>query len=229
MAFSRVPGEVPALQHGSVSKSEWHRTIAADDTFPKTSRRRHEPHHPCSFRLQPFAALRISAETVSVPPFKSVELRGGGHVTLRHGDRQRVTIIKGSTQFTTFHIEPDRKLIIDACNESCPHRYDLAIEIVTPNIDGVAVSGGGYIVAAGGFGSPARMSAAVSGGGEVDVRAINASSVNAGVSGGGEVKIRAENSLTAGVDGGGSIIYWGHPSVTKAVNGGGSVEQGSGG
>lgn len=180
-----------------------------------------------TFSLLPLCAS--AAETVSVPPFKSIELRGGGHVTLRHGDRQRVTIVKGSTQFTTFHIEPDRKLIIGACNESCPHRYDLAIEIVTPSIDGVAVSGGGYVVAAGGFGSPARMSAAVSGGGEVDVRAIDASSVDAGVSGGGEVKLRAEKSLTAGVDGGGSITYWGHPSVTKAVNGGGSVEQGSGG
>lgn len=182
---------------------------------------------PALFAVSLFPLAASAAETVSVPPFKSIELRGGGHVTLRHGDKQRVIIAKGSTQFTTFHIEPDRKLIIDACNESCPHRYDLDIEVVTPNIDSVAVSGGGYIAAANGFGSLAKLSAAVSGGGEVDVRAIDAASVNAGVSGGGDVKVHAEKSLTAGVDGGGSITYWGQPSVTKAVNGGGSVERGS--
>lgn len=166
-----------------------------------------------AFSLLPLAAS--AAETVSVPPFKSIELRGGGHITLRHGDNQHVSIVNGSTKFTAFHIEPNGRLVIDACNESCPHRYDLDIEIVTPVIEGVAISGGGHIAATSGFGTQAMITAEVSGGGDIDLRSINAQRVNASVSGGGDMRLHAEKSLMAAVDGGGAITYWGHPTVTQ--------------
>lgn len=175
-------------------------------------------------------ALSGFAQAQTVVPtggFKSVELRGGGHVVLKHGDAQRVSLLKGSTQFTHFTIEHGDKLVIDACNNDCPHNYDLEIEIVTPEIEGAAISGGGHIETAGNFPAQHDMSAAVEGGGHVDLRAIDAASANAAVEGGGKIEIRAEHSLNAAVNGGGHIEYWGNPSVTSAINGGGNVSKGS--
>jgi len=177
-----------------------------------------------SFTLLPLAAS--ASQTIPVGPFQSVELHGGGHVTLRHGDSQRVTLIAGNTQCTDIHIESGGRLVIAAHNRGCPGRYDLDVEVVTPNIEGVAISGGGEIETASGFGAQPMLSAAISGGGDIDVRSVEASTVHAAVSGGGDVRVRAQKALTAAVNGGGSITYWGHPNVTSAVNGGGSVERG---
>lgn len=168
----------------------------------------------------------LAAETVSVPPFRSIELRGGGHVTLRPGASQQVRLLSGSTRYTRFHVRHRDQLVIDACDEDCPHRYDLDIEIVTPNIEGVALSGGGEIVSRPGFGHQNSIGIAIRGGGEIDVRSIPAIGANAAIDGGGNILLRAERSLHAAVDGGGDISYWGSPSVVSAVNGGGSVNKG---
>jgi hypothetical protein len=172
------------------------------------------------------ASAVSAAETVSVPPFRSVELQGGGRITLRPGPEQRVALLNGSTHYTHFHIRHNDQLVIDACNNDCPVHYDLEIEIITPEIQGVALSGGGEIVAERGFARQRELGVAIDGGGEIDVRAIPASSADAAVDGGGDIRLRAERALQAAVNGGGSISYWGNPSVTSAVSGGGSVDRG---
>lgn len=174
----------------------------------------------------PCIAPVAHAETVSVEPFRNVELRGGGHVVLRRGPEQRMTLLSGSTRFTRLHVRENGQLVIDACNEDCPHHYDLEIEIVTPRIAGVAVSGGGKIESARGFGRQESVAAAVEGGGQIDIRSIEADRADAAVNGGGHIELRAERRLEAAVDGGGHIAYWGDPSVTSAVDGGGSVSHG---
>jgi hypothetical protein len=167
-----------------------------------------------------------AASSVSVGPFRSVELRGGGHVILRHGPEQRVSLVQGSTEFTRLHIKGDGQLVIDACDENCPHRYDLEVEIVTPHIDGVAIEGGGKIESKNGFGRQPSIGAAIEGGGHIDIRSIHAEHADAAVNGGGNIALHAERSLQAAVDGGGNISYWGNPSVTSAVSGGGNVSKG---
>jgi hypothetical protein len=174
--------------------------------------------------LLPSAAFAASA--VPVGPFRSVELRGGGHVILRHGAVQRVTLLDGSMQFTRFHVNGDGKLVIDTCDQDCPHHYDLEVEIVTPRIEGVAISGGGKIESESGFGRQDSIGAAIQGGGHIDIRSIDAVHVDAAVDGGGHIALRAQRSLQAAVNGGGNISYWGNPSVTSAVDGGGSVSKG---
>ncbi|MBV8799716.1 MAG: DUF2807 domain-containing protein [Alphaproteobacteria bacterium] len=168
----------------------------------------------------------LSATTVSVPPFRSVELRGGGHIVLRRGPEQRVTVVEGSTEFARLHIKDEGRLVIDACNQHCPHRYNLEVEIVTPRIEGVAIEGGGKIETEPRFGRQGTVDAAIEGGGHIDIRSIDADHADAAVSGGGNIDLRAERSLEAAVDGGGNILYWGNPSVTSAVNGGGNVGKG---
>jgi hypothetical protein len=172
------------------------------------------------------AAPALAAEVVSVPQFRSVELRGGGGVTVVPGPAQRVTILEGSSQFTHAYVERDGQLRIDTCNDRCPHDYRLRVEIQSPDVPNLAVSGGGNIVARGGFRPQTHLAAAVNGGGQVDASAVEAMSVSAAVNGGGQVLVRPRSSLSAAVNGGGHVRYIGSPQVTTAIHGGGSVSPG---
>jgi hypothetical protein len=144
-------------------------------------------------------------------------------VLVRPGAVQRVTIVEGSSQFTEVYMARDGKLRIDACNNRCPQRYRLRIEIQSPNLPDVAISGGGSINAAAGFAPQRDLSAAVNGGGTIDVRAVDTVDVSAAVNGGGQIFVRPRNSLSAAVSGGGQIRYAGNPQVSMAVQGGGLV------
>jgi hypothetical protein len=175
-------------------------------------------------------ALAISApaaatEVVPVQPFRSVELRGGGEVTLVPGPVQRVTILNGSSRFTHVYLRRDGQLRIDACNESCPRHYDLQIRIESPRAPDVAISGGGSIVASSGFSPQSQLSAAIEGGGMIDVRSVLATAVSAAVDGGGRILVRPRATLSAAVRGGGDIRYSGDPQVSMAVSGGGDVSR----
>jgi len=78
------------------------------------------------------------AQTLPVPNFRSVELRGGGDLVIVPGPVQRVTIVEGSTQFTSVRMRRDEQLQIDACNARCPHNYRLRVRIESPRMPSVA-------------------------------------------------------------------------------------------
>ncbi|HWA03319.1 MAG TPA: DUF2807 domain-containing protein [Rhizomicrobium sp.] len=174
-----------------------------------------------------FALPAVAGTPVSVGHFDSVSLKGGGHVVVRHGERQSVTLIKGSTQYTTFRLRRENQLEIRACEGDCPRHYELEIEIVTPDLDAAAIEGGGHIVAENGFPGRREISAAVEGGGDLDLSALKAEKVSAAVSGGGHIAVTALHDLSAAVEGGGSIVYHGNPQVSSAIDGGGSVSKAS--
>jgi hypothetical protein len=168
------------------------------------------------------AAPLAAAETVPVPAFRSVELRGGGDIVVRRGPAQ-VTLLQGSTQFTRFWVDPEGQLKIDACNSSCPRHYDLRIEISYPTVLPMGIKGGGKIAVAPGFGRQHVLAAGVGGGGVIDLRTVAADTVAAGVNGGGKILVGAANSVAAAVSGGGEIRYAGNPAVTRVIDGGGSI------
>lgn len=167
----------------------------------------------------------LASELVPVPAFRSIELRGGGAVTLRPGSVQRVTIVEGSAQITRVHVERDGKLRIDVCNGNCPRHYRLRVDIQSPYAPDVAIAGGGLIQASSGFAPQRQLSATVRGGGKIDVLAVAANSVSAAVHGGGLISVRPRSSLAAAVNGGGEIRYSGNPQVSSAINGGGAVRR----
>jgi hypothetical protein len=174
------------------------------------------------------AALSISApvfagEALNIGPFRGVELRGGGNVTLVPGSVQRVTLVEGSTHFTRFRLERDGKLRIDTCNEHCPQLYRMRVEIQSPDLPDLAVTGGGAITAQSGFRPQHDFAAAVDGGGKIDTRAVDGINVSAAVNGGGDVLVRARATLAAAINGGGTVRYVGHPEVSSAIRGGGNV------
>lgn len=164
----------------------------------------------------------FATELVRVPQFRSVEIRGGGDITVVPGPAQRVTLLEGSTRFTQFHVDRD-SLRIDACNQECPRQYRLRIEIQSPQVPGVAVTGGGMIHVGSGFAAQPDLSAAIKGGGKIDARAVDAGHVSAAVDGGGQIEVRPRSTLAAAVRGGGEIRYSGNPQVTSAIMGGGWI------
>jgi hypothetical protein len=171
------------------------------------------------------SAPALATEVVPVPAFRSVQLRGGGEVSIRPGPEQRVTIVEGSSRITRFRVERDGRLRIDVCDGNCPRQYRLRIDIQSPSAPDVGIAGGGLIRASGGFPAQRQLSVAVSGGGKIDMLAVQAGSVNAAVHGGGLISVRPRSSLSAAVNGGGQIRYAGNPAVSSAINGGGSVHR----
>jgi hypothetical protein len=174
-----------------------------------------------------FAALSCATAAaartpVAVPAFDSIGLEGGGRVTVRHGATQSLTLVRGSLDMTRFTVARDGKLEIDACVRTC-RNYDLEVEIVTPVLEGVGIEGGGSIRAEGAFPEADTLALGISGGGEIDMRAIHAATIAAGIDGGGSILAFARDRLAAGIDGGGEIRYLGNPTVTSGINGGGSV------
>ena len=172
------------------------------------------------------SAPAVSAEVVPLPHFRSVELRGGGTVVVVPGPAERVTILQGSTQFTSFRTERDDQLEIDACNYGCPPHYNLVIQIESPRVPALAVTGGGLITTRPGFAPQAELAAAVRDGGRIDTRTVDAEQVAAAVNDGGDLLVRARSSLAASVSDGGDIRYWGNPSVASSTRDGGSIERG---
>jgi hypothetical protein len=164
-----------------------------------------------------------ASENVPLPAFRGVELRGGGDITIVPGAVQRVTMLQGTARVTRFRMRQDRQLQIDVCDGQCPRNYHLQIRIESPHVPDVAIAGGGSIQAAGGFARQAQLSAAIHGGGKIDVGAVEASDVTAAVHGGGQISVRPRSSLAAAVNGGGEIRYAGHPQVVSAIHGGGAV------
>ena len=167
-----------------------------------------------------------ATENIALPPFRSIELRGGGDLSIVPGPVQRVTIIRGSAQVTRFRMREGSRLEIDVCEGRCPRNYNLEVRIESPRVPDVAIAGGGLITAAGRFAAQGRLAVAIDGGGKIDVRAVEAREVSAAINGGGQISVRPRASLSAAVNGGGEIRYSGNPHVTSAVHGGGAVHRG---
>ncbi len=164
-----------------------------------------------------------AAQTViPVGPFRSVELRNGGHVSVRHAATQRVTLLSGSPRCARIRIEDGQRLVINNIGCHGDHQR-LEVEVLTPDIAAAAVSNGGRLETAGAFPAQAALEARVEQGGMLDIRTIPADIVEASVDSGGRIFTHARQRLTAAVYSGGAITYWGDPRVSKSVRDGGAV------
>jgi len=169
----------------------------------------------------------IAQTVVPLAPFRSVELRNGGKAILRHGPVQRVTLLKGTLDYSQVTIVSGDRLVIDKCSNKCPRGYELEIEIITPDIYGISVAHGGTIASRGNFPRLAEIRIDVSNGGTIDIRSITVDSVNASVDQGGRIFTKPQVSMSASVRQGGIITYWGDAQVTSSVEHGGVVTKGT--
>ena len=127
--------------------------------------------------------------------FKSIELRGGGHVTVRHGPERRVTVQEANSD-RPIRTEGDR-LVIDRCSRPCSGGHRIEVEIVTPEISRLAVTDGGRIVLEGAFPRQAALAASVAHGGMIDMRPLEAAQIATAIEHGGRILAYSGEVLTA--------------------------------
>jgi hypothetical protein len=168
-------------------------------------------------------AAALAQTVIPVDRFVGVDLHGGGTVNIRQGATQRVTLVEGDRTEARFEVNSRGQLNISPCRGWCVGNRHFEVDIETPDLNSVAIYGGGHIRAQGAFPAQGAVSAAIHGGGEIDMRAVPAQSASAAIHGGGKIVIFAQNSLGAAINGGGEIRYAGRPAVSSAIHGGGSV------
>jgi hypothetical protein len=179
------------------------------------------------------AAPAAAQTVVPVAPFRSVELHDGGHVILRHGATQRVTLLKGSTDCPHFTLADGDRLVIDKYKGrgiyqgQCPRGYELEIEIIMPDIAEIFVADGGTIESRGSFPRQAEIKTIVRNGGTIDIRTIVTDRVTASVEEGGRILTMPQVTLSASVASGGQITYWGDARIESSVRDGGTITKGT--
>ena len=167
----------------------------------------------------------LAGTDVKLAPFSGISVHGGGHVILRHGTAQRVTVVKGDLSKADLHVNGNT-LDISPCKNWCWGHIDFEVEIVSPKIDSLEVHGGGDLDAVGEFPRQPVLNVEVHGGGDLDSRTIPAETVNAQVHGGGDAKVKALATINAEVHGGGDLTYVGNPGqVHSETHGGGSISR----
>jgi hypothetical protein len=171
------------------------------------------------------AGAAFAGTDVKLAPFSGISVHGGGHVVLRHGTVQRVTVIKGDLAKADLHVSGNT-LDISPCRTMCWGHIEFEVEIVSPKIDAIEAHGGGAVEAEGQFPKQPVLHVQAHGGGAIDTRAIPAETVNAEAHGGGAIEVQAISAINAQAFGGGAINYTGNPPhVAAQANGGGSISK----
>ena len=178
---------------------------------------------PVVLFMSPVAAQKA----VSLAPFSSVETHDGAHVVVQHGPTQRVTLLKGSLDCSAVSIADGGRLVIEKYKSRCPERYQLEVEIVTPDIARISVADGGWIQSRGSFPRQAEIRVAVESGGTIDIRSMAVDTVTASVNSGGRIFTRPQIAMSASVADGGIITYWGAARVTRSIQRGGVITRGT--
>jgi len=184
------------------------------------------------------AALLLAASTaqadqvVPVGHFHNVSIEGSGHIIFIPGAQQRVVLKKGDTKNTEIKIKDNGDLVFKSCPgkggwfgwmNSCPDGYELDVEITTPELSGIDISGSGKIETRNGFALQPKLAIEISGSGNVDTMGIPAGAASVSISGSGKVRVNARNSLSVDIAGSGSVVYAGRPQVSQSIAGSGSV------
>jgi len=164
---------------------------------------------------------------LQVAPFNSIEVRNSGHLVVRPAQTQRVTLLKGSLEYTRVAVTDEGVLVVDRCRVKCPRGYELEIEVLAPSLRRLSLANGGWIQTAGNFAPQTDLAVVVRHGGRIDVRSMAVDRVTATVEQGGRILTVPRGSLFARVAQGGVITYWGNAQVRSSIQHGGVVHEGS--
>ncbi len=83
------------------------------------------------------------------------------------------------------------------------------------------ISGSGNITALAGTAKSENLK--ISGSGSIHLHAVQADKATADISGSGDIKVKASQTLTANISGSGSVYYLGNPVISSHVSGSGKV------
>lgn len=168
-----------------------------------------------------------AATATEAASYRSIELHGGGTVSVRYGPERRVTI-SPADHGREIRSQADR-LVIERCRGECSQGHRIDIEVVTPQLAELAVSDGGTIRLIGDFPAQDAVAASVSDGGTIDMRSLEAERISASIAQGGRILAYPRRQLAASISDGGVVTYWGTADVRSSVRRGGTVLRGAAG
>jgi hypothetical protein len=172
------------------------------------------------------SAAAFAGTDVPVAHFSDLNANSGANVKLVYGSTQRVTVIKGDLKKGSIEVKDGRTLVVSGCKGFfCMGNHQLDVEVVTPRIDSVDASSGADVHASGNFPKQPHLRVQASSGGDADVRAIPAESVDANASSGGDAHVNVLSTLNANASSGGDVRYTGHPAhINSQSSSGGDVK-----
>jgi hypothetical protein len=182
-----------------------------------------------------------AAQYRQVPPFSRVELAGTNSLTVRVGEGRAVVVRADENLLdrVTTRVGAGKLTIGDL--GSFTARSPMTVEIRTPSLDAVALTGDGMVSVAGASGRRVtvrlagtwlvqvsgavdRLDARLDGTGNLELGGLRARDVQAALSGTGRIVVKPSGTLDASVPGMGSIVYRGDPvKVTTIITGIGAV------
>ena len=121
----------------------------------------------------------IAAEPVPVPTFRSVQLRGGGDVTIVPARYNGSRIVEGSTQFTRIRVDRDGQLQHRRLQRALPAQLPPADRDPSHRAYPISAIDGGGLITTAAASAAAQLSVGVNGGGKIDARSVDAADVGA--------------------------------------------------
>lgn len=177
----------------------------------------------CSFSGSSSYADEASGLDYSKPltAFDSVALKGGGALTIKHGDTYR---FENTGSPDAWKVKIKSESLELSCKKPCKNKKLTGI-VTLPVLSNLALMGGGDIDVEGNFKTISELNIALMGGGDIDTMAAPADEVNVSLQGGGDIKVAANDLLNVSIMGGGDIKYRGNPKVNTSIMGGGDVRK----
>ena len=186
----------------------------------------------------------VVTETRIVGSFTSIQLIGAATVDVSVGKPAGLTIRGDDNILPLIRTDVSNGALVVSSKHSYSSRHDLRLEIGTPALDGVTLTGAGTF-SVGGIhsnafsldlsgaatmilaGTTGTLDAKLSGTGTADLGNLVARDAHASLSGTGSLRVHATGSLDASVSGVGSIVYTGSPKhVRTHISGVGTIAAG---
>jgi hypothetical protein len=176
-----------------------------------------------------------------VAAFTRVEAEDQVDVDLRVGEPRRLRVRAGEKVIDDVRTEVRDGTLYVSYDGPGIRRGPLLIEVATPSLDAIAISGASDVRVGGlaaealdirvsGAGDIAaagrvdRLALDISGAGDADLAELTAGEARVELSGAGDADVHAADRLDAEVSGAGDLAYRGDPRVRRTVSGSGEIE-----
>jgi hypothetical protein len=180
-------------------------------------------------------------ESRDVGPFDRIALSGSADLVVTVGGAQEVTVRGDDNLLDDIDTDVNNGQLEISQDDDLDPEIGLTVEISTPALEEVDVSGAGDVDVQGvrgesfrvevsgagdvnGSGQADRVEVEISGAGDVQLAELIAREATVEISGAGNVHVNATESLDASISGAGDIVYSGNPrEVETDVSGAGDI------
>lgn len=162
---------------------------------------------------------------VSLPPFETVEFKGGGDFYFHYSPTSKVEIKGEDPCVEEMEAVVSSGILRISPKGNFSENCRLEIHVFTSSIKEIRQDGGGRIVINEGFAPVDIFKCSIDGGGKIEMTALGINSLLASIEGGGVISAQVSKKLNGKIRGGGLILYHGDPTVESNISGGGAIKR----